>query len=137
MATRRKTPVKRRRRRTSSLGRVTKAAVMNQVKESAQAAIGGAVFGFVSNLIPATWGNTGVKAAQAGAIILTGTMLKQKGVAAGMAGVFGAQLASDFGLADNYATGQNYLPSSDALSDGMEYPLLSDGVYPQYSQQYF
>lgn len=132
-----KTPA-RRRRRSTGLGKITKASVMNAVKASVEGAAGGAAFGFASNLIPVTWGDVETKAAKVGLIVLTDAVLKRKTLAAGMAGAFGAELAGELGLADSYSPARS-LPSPDtyALSDGYDYAGLSDGsIYAGYSPTY-
>lgn len=141
MATRRRTPAKktttRRRRRVSSLGKLTKASVMTATKDGVKGVIGGAAFGFVSgqldNFVSDPIANKGAKAA---VIIVTAAMLKQKEIAMGMAGAFGATLAMDLGLADSGYTSNNsgYLPP--AINDGYEYDTLQDGVYPEYQNGY-
>lgn len=138
MAIRRKTPAKRRivRRRKTTLGRITPAAIKTAGKDALFGVGGGAAFGIVSNQVNSfvtdPMLNKGVKAI---VILLTQTMFKQRELALGMAGAFGAEISKELGLADGVLP--PHLPMNYqqmALSDGFEYDSLQDGGYfPDYT----
>ncbi len=141
--TRRKkpTPVKRKRRRVSAFGKMTKASVMIAAKDAIKGLAGGAALGFLDQVpFINDLDETSKKGAKAALILVTASMLKQKEIAIGMAGAFGAELASEFGLNDGvtpYNAGYA-LPDSGMkpLSAGYEYDSLNDGIYPAYQSNY-
>lgn len=140
MAIRKKTTTVRRRpvrRRKTGLGKLTPAALKTAGRDAIYGVGGGAAFGFVSgqvnNFVTDPILNKGAKAL---IVLLTQTIFKQRELALGMAGAFGAELTRELGLADGSAL-PPMLPSSPAqmmLADGFQYDSLQDGGYfPDYT----
>jgi hypothetical protein len=140
MAIRKKTPTPKRRvtrRRKTSLGRLTPAAIKTAGKDALFGVGGGVAFGFVAgqlnNFVTDPLLNKGAKAL---VVLLTQTVFKQRELALGMAGAFGAELSKELGLADGSALPPMLPmnPAQMALSDGFQYDSLQDGgYYPDYS----
>lgn len=140
MAIRRKSSTTKRRtvrRRRTSLGRITPAALKTAGKDALFGVGGGVAFGLVSsqlnNFVADPLMNKGAKAL---VVLLTQTVFKQRELALGMAGAFGAEISKEIGLADGSALPPMLpmAPGQMALSDGFQYDSLQDGgYYPDYT----
>jgi hypothetical protein len=141
MAIRRKPATTKRRivrRRKTSLGKLTPAALKTAGKDALFGLGGGAAFGLVSsqvnNFVTDPMLNKGAKAL---IVLLTQTVFKQRELALGMAGAFGAELTKELGLADGNALPPMlpYNAAQMALADGFQYDSLQDGggYFPDYT----
>ncbi len=128
-------PKRRAKRRTMGQP-FSKANVRSGAKLIAKAATGGALAqvvsarlsSFVEGILPGAAKNYASAITVAGAAYLTKTMAKQPDIAAGMAGVAGAELAKGFGIAQSSMMGQDFqiMPGESA----QQFYAMSEGAMP-------